>query len=118
MWLLEDDASLRMLYQKEFESMGHDVVAFEDGRSAFQSLDANGPDLIIMDVRMPKGDGLEFLSRLLSEHFSVPLIIHSGYEHYRTHFMCWAADVFVMKSSDLSELKKTIQALLTKHRPV
>jgi DNA-binding NarL/FixJ family response regulator len=70
------------------------------------------PDIIVVDIRMPGMDGLETISQLLNQNRERPIIIHSAYPHYKDNFMSWNADAFIVKSSDLSQLKETMQSLL------
>jgi two-component system response regulator (stage 0 sporulation protein F) len=57
-------------------------------------------------------DGLEALPRILGLKQHVKVIINSAYAQYKESFMSWAADAYVVKSSDLSELKQKIKELL------
>lgn len=70
--------------------------------------------MIIMDICMPKMGGLEAMGRVISKHKGIPIIIHTAYSNYKENFMSWAADAYIVKSSDLSELKNKIKELLTK----
>ncbi|MDR4499226.1 MAG: response regulator [Candidatus Scalindua sp.] len=72
--------------------------------------------MIIMVIRMPKMGGIEAMRRVLCKHKDIPIIIHTAYSHYKEKFMSWAADSYIVKSSDLTELKKTINDLLTKKK--
>ena len=70
------------------------------------------PDLVILDVVMPAMDGMEALPRMLRKKRSTPVILYTAYTGFREDFMTWAADAYVLKSSDLTELKQKIKELL------
>ena len=57
--------------------------------------------------------GLDALRKLLSINPNIPVIIHTAYSHYKDNFMSWAAEEYVVKSSDLTELKNAIKRVLT-----
>jgi DNA-binding NarL/FixJ family response regulator len=61
---------------------------------------------------MPGMDGLEALGKLLAEDPKVPVVLNSAYSSYKDNFLSWSADAYVVKSSDLTELKETIRRLL------
>jgi DNA-binding response OmpR family regulator len=54
------------------------------------------------------------MGKILSKHKDIPIIIHTAHSNYKSTFMSWAADAYIIKSSDLSELKNKIEELLTK----
>ena len=110
--VVEDDAHQRALYQEELQDEGYNVVAAGDGREALQQADAHSPDLVVLDVNMPVMDGLDTLSRLLEKHRTVKVVINTAYANYQSSFTSWSADAYVVKSSDLTELKTTVKRLL------
>jgi two-component SAPR family response regulator len=59
---------------------------------------------------------MEALGRIIGKHKEVPVILHSSYPQYKEDYMSWAADAYLMKSSDLTELKETIKKLLGKRK--
>ena len=61
---------------------------------------------------MPAMDGLDTLSHLLEIDHSIPVIINTAYASYQESFTSWSADAYIVKSSDLSELKQTVKRLL------
>ncbi len=73
-------------------------------------------DLVIVDIRMPKMSGLETISNILGQRKNLPVIIYTSYSQYKQDFMSWAADAYITKSSDLSELKNKIKELLERGR--
>ncbi|MCK6468413.1 MAG: hypothetical protein L6Q53_09500 [Candidatus Brocadia sinica] len=50
----------------------------------------------------------------MSEHKNIPIIINTAYGGYTDNFLMWSADAYIIKSSDLSELKNKIKELLDK----
>lgn len=113
--LVEDDDNQRALFEEELSDEGYKVITAGDGREALQMASQHKPDLVVMDVNMPVMDGLDTMSRLLEVDRKVPVIIHTAYASYRESFASWSADAYVVKSSDLSELKKAVRDLLATH---
>jgi two-component system response regulator (stage 0 sporulation protein F) len=114
--LVEDEESLRLLYEEELKAEGYEVVTAGNGKEALRQLEGIKPDLIILDIVMPVMDGMETLGRIMGKKRNIPIIIHTSYPGYREDFMSWAADAYVAKSSDLRELKDTVRDLLKKGR--
>jgi CheY-like chemotaxis protein len=110
--VVEDDANQRALYQEELADEGYEVITAGDGREALKMAENTKPDLVVMDVNMPVMDGLDTLARLLEVDRGIPVVIHSAYASYRESFASWSADAYVVKNSDLSELKATVKTLL------
>ena len=112
--LVEDDKNQRLLYEQEVKHDGYEVVTESDGKEALGKVQEQLPDIVIMDINMPKMDGIEAMGRILSKNKKVPVVINTAYSNYKDSFMSWAADAYIVKSSDLSELKNTIKEILTK----
>ncbi|HPA47125.1 MAG TPA: response regulator [bacterium] len=111
--VVEDERSLRELYQLELESEGHEILLAKDGIEAVELVEKSPPDLIIMDIRMPRMDGLEAMGKILDRYKKIPVIINTAYQGYKDNFLSWNADAYVVKSSDMSELKAKISEILT-----
>jgi two-component system response regulator ChvI len=62
--LVDDDENIVTSVSMALESMGHKVSAYFDGASGLQALESDPPDLVILDVKMPRMDGMEVLRRL------------------------------------------------------
>jgi two-component system response regulator (stage 0 sporulation protein F) len=110
----EDEEGLRLLYKEELESEGYEVLTAQNGKEAIQQLEEGKPDLVILDIVMPVMDGMETLGRILGKERKIPIILNTSYSGYQQDFMSWAADAYVTKSVDLSELKEKIKKLLEK----
>ena len=103
--LVEDEKNQRLLYQQELMEDGYEVVVAKDGREALGLLKDRRPDVIVLDICMPGMDGIETLGQVLSRDNTIPVILHTAYSSYKDNFMTWSADAYVVKSSDLAELK-------------
>jgi len=112
--LVEDDKNQLLLYKQELTLEGYNVITARDGIEAVDRVKEEKPDLIIMDINMPKMNGIESLGKILSEYKKIPIIINTAYSSYKDNFMAWSADAYIVKSSDISELKNKIKELLTK----
>ena len=112
--IVEDDKNQRLLYEKEISEEGYEVVTAADGDGALEKVQKGDVDLVILDIRMPGMDGVEALGRILAINKKIPVIINTAYTSYKENFMTWAADAYIVKSSDLSHLKKAVRDLLAK----
>jgi len=111
--VVEDDKNHRLLLEEELGTEGHKVTSVANAREALDRVTQAMPDLVIADISMPGMDGLELLGKLLAINNKLPVILHTAYTSYKDNFMSWAADAYVVKRGDLSELKKAIHQLLT-----
>ncbi len=112
--IVEDDNNQRFLYEQELKLEGYEIVTASDGKEALEKVQEQLPDIIIMDINMPKMDGIEAMGRILSKKKEIPIIINTAYSNYKDNFMSWAADAYIVKSSDLSELKNAVKEVLVK----
>ncbi len=112
--LVEDDKNQCLLYEQELRLEDYEVITAIDGKEALEKVQEQPPDLIIMDICMPKMDGIEAMGRIVSKHKGIPIIINTAYSSYKDNFMSWSADTYIVKSSDLTELKNKIKELLTR----
>ncbi len=112
--LVDDDEGLRDLYKEELKDEGYEVLTAKNGKEALQKLEKEKPDLVVLDIVMPKMDGMEALGRIIGKDKSIPVILHTSHPGYQEDFMSWAADAYLLKSDDLTELKGKIRELLEK----
>src|SRR5512138_1421349 len=113
---VDDDLSLLRLYEDELAEEGYEVVLAKDGKEAIAKFEKESPQVVVMDIRMPVMDGIEALTNLLGKDRQVPVILNTAYPQYRENFMTWGAEAYVIKSSDLTELKKKIREVLDKRK--
>ncbi len=111
--IVEDEEAQRLLYETEIAEMGYEVVLANDGVEAVDKVREHKPDLVILDLMMPNMHGLDALRKMLSLNPTIPVIINTAYSHYKDNFMSWAAEEYIVKSSDVTELKNAIQRVLS-----
>lgn len=113
---IDDDQSLILLYHEELSEEGYKVVVAKDGKEALAKFEKEKPHLIVMDIRMPIMNGIEALTAMLGKNRQVPVILNTAYPQYRENFMTWGAEAYLIKSSDLTELKRKIREVLDKRQ--
>ena len=72
--LIDDDENIVASVSLALESHGHTVMAYHDGASGLEAIEAQAPDLVILDVKMPRMDGMEVLRRL-RQTSEIPVIM-------------------------------------------
>ncbi len=104
--VVDDKPQIRDLVQAEFEDEGYKVILAQGGREAISMLSemSYAVDLVILDIKMPDVDGLEVLNQIKTKNKNLPVILLSAYPTFKQDFSTWAAEEYVVKSSDLSEL--------------
>jgi len=110
--VVDDDPRVRILYQREFTDEGFEVRLAANAREALEVFQADRPDVVLLDIRMPGMDGMEVMERMLILDRTVPVIINSSYAAYKDDFRSWLADTYVDKSPDMSSLKQAVGDLM------
>lgn len=111
--IVDDEEGIRGLYESELQTEGFATHAVSSGEEALQYVGENQPvDLVILDIKMERMNGLEVLEELRVKTEGVPVILNSGYSTYKNNFTSWLADAYLVKSSNLAELKDKVRELL------
>ena len=111
--IVDDDDDFRMLCERELLFKGYTTRSMSSGKDALLFV-ADHPEvkLMVLDIKMFPLDGIQVLEELRSKKINFPVILFSDYPLYKNDFKSWLADAFLVKSSDLSELKRTARKLL------
>ena len=112
--IVDDDLNIQRLYKEELEEEGYDVVIASTGKDALEMFEKENPDIVTLDILMPDIDGISLLRKMKEQRPNIPIIMSTAYD-YRDDFAVWASEAYIVKSSDLSELKKTIEKLISEH---
>ena len=110
--VVEDEKHLRTLYSQELVAEGYQVVTAKDGEEALKTVKTNLVDLAILDIKLEGVNGLEVLRDVMLENRELKVIINTAYSSYRNDFSSWSADAYIVKSSDLEELKSKVRELV------
>jgi len=73
--VVDDDAAVRLLLQKNLEFAGFDVITAEDGVTGLAMVGERGPDVVVLDLMMPHLDGFEVLRQLSAAGRAVPPVL-------------------------------------------
>jgi DNA-binding response OmpR family regulator len=111
--VVDDDQHIQRLYKEEFEEEGYEVVIASNGKEAIELFDSEVPDLVTLDILLPDVDGIRLLRQMKEKRPKIPIIMSTAYD-YRDDFAVWASEAYIVKSSDLDELKATIKKMLAK----
>lgn len=111
--IVDDDTNIQRLYKEELEEDGYDVTIAATGKDALELFQKETYDIVTLDILMPDIDGISLLRKMKEQRPDIPIIMSTAYD-YRDDFAVWASEAYIVKSSDLGELKKTIKKLLDK----
>ena len=112
--LIEDNSELAAGIRYNLELEGHEVQVAEDGAAGVDAARSVSPDLVILDVMLPKMDGFQVLRTLRDEGMMVPIIMLTarGEESDKIRAFRLDADQFVTKPFGLMELIERVNAQL------
>ncbi len=108
----DDEMSIRLLYSEELKEEGYEVYLASNGREALDIVEKVKLDLVILDIKMPEMDGIEALRQIKERQPDLPVLLSTAYGEYRQDFATWASDEYLVKSSDLEDLKAVVKRYL------
>ena len=111
--VVDDELSIIKFLRANLEAKGYNVLAAMDGAQALQTFEMELPDLVVLDIMMPKMDGFE-VCRRLREWSQVPVIMLSalGDEGDKVKCLDLGADDYITKPFGASELIARVRAVL------
>ena len=111
--IVEDDKEISSLVKSHLEQENFTVLTAFDGEEALQSFSDNEVDLILLDLMLPKLNGMEFLKQI-REYSFVPVLIISAKESEtdKTLGLAFGADDYISKPFSVTELTARIQAAI------
>ncbi len=120
MLVVDDDKAVRESLRRSLEFNGYDVHLATDGAEALAGIGALAPDVVVMDVMMPRLDGLEATRALRTAGNDVPIIVLTARDAVgdRVEGLDAGADDYLAKPFALPELLARLRALLRRAVPV
>ena len=115
--LVEDDVTLVKMYEKKFVAEGYEVAIGYDGEEGLKKATTEKPDLVVLDILLPKMDGLEVFRKMRSqqETFHTPVLILTNFDKEESIFECFklgAVDYLIKSEVDLNQVMKKVDELL------
>jgi DNA-binding response OmpR family regulator len=110
--VVDDEEHVRLLYSVELKEAGYEVITAENGYKILEKIDEEKPDLVILDIQMFDYNGLDILQDIRNRFYELPVILATAYDSFKEETKAIAADFYVVKSYDLTELKNKIAMAL------
>ncbi|MBW2113201.1 MAG: response regulator [Deltaproteobacteria bacterium] len=110
--IVDDEEHIRYLYAEELSDAGYEVVTAEDGHMLLEKIEREKPDLVVLDIKMVDYNGLDLLQDIRNRFYDLPVVLCTAYDTFKEDMKSIAADYYVIKSFDLSELKSKIAMAL------
>lgn len=114
--IVDDEASIRLLYSQELMDEGYEVDAAGTIAEALELLKEKTYEVALLDIKLKNESGLDLLQKLVKERSDMAVILSTAFSCYKDDFSAWLADSYVVKSSDMQELKDEIKRLLERKR--
>ena len=78
-WIIDDDKSIRWVFEKALARTDLEFKTFSSVAEALNALEREQPQVVVSDIRMPNGSGLDFLSEIKQKFPDIPVIIMTAY---------------------------------------
>ena len=115
--IVDDEEHIRFLYSEELADEGYEVITAESGFKLLEKIEAEKPDVVVLDIKMVDYNGLDLLQDIRNKFYDLPVILCTAYDTFKEDMKSIAADHYVIKSFDLTELKSKIATALETQIP-
>lgn len=106
--IVDDEEHIRFLYSEELKEEGYDVITADSGHRLLERIREEKPDVVVLDIKMVDYNGLDLLQDIRNEFYDLPVVLCTAYDAFKEDIKSVAADFYVVKSFDLTELKQKI----------
>jgi DNA-binding response OmpR family regulator len=110
--IVDDEEHIRFLYSEELSDEGYEVITADSGYQLLERIEKEKPDLVVLDIKMVDYNGLDLLQDIRNKYYDLPVILCTAYDTFKEDMKSIAADHYVIKSFDLTELKNRIKMAL------
>ena len=116
--LVDDDLSMLKIFRKHLELAGYQVDEAVDGEGAFEKIRHDPPDLIILDIMLPKLNGYEVCAKLkedtVYQHIPIIMFTAKGMPQEHVTGLMFGAQVYLSKTCSAGELLGHVKELLSR----
>lgn len=116
--IVDDEEHIRFLYSEELTEAGYEVITADNGYKLLEKIEDEKPDLVVLDIKMIDYNGLDLLQDIRNKFYNLPVVLCTAYDTFKEDMKSIAADFYVIKSFDLSDLKNKISMALEANTPV
>jgi len=110
--IIEDEEGLLEILEVNLRAAGYRVLTATDGLAAWQLFDQERPDLLVLDLRLPKMSGFRLLELVRSES-DLPVLILTAYDFAEAEEVArYRPDAYIKKPFDVQVLVETVDRLL------
>ena len=119
--LIEDDVTLVKMYERKFKSDDYDVEIAYDGEEGFKKATEVKPDLIILDIMLPKIDGINLFGKLRRQAvtFKTPVLLLTNFDQEDAVFECFklgAVDYLIKSDVTPQQVVAKVENLLKEQK--
>ena len=118
--VVDDDADTLEIIKIGLEFRSYEVITANNGEDALKRISSENPDMVVLDVMMPKIDGLEVCRRAKENFFTsqIPIILLTarGQVEDKVHGLSLGADDYLVKPFDMRELAARVEMILRRTR--
>jgi DNA-binding response OmpR family regulator len=111
--VVDDDPAIQRVLSQTLQLEGHDITIAGDGQEAIDKLDGYLPDVVILDVMMPRMNGYEVLTKIRSDQrtANLPVILLTAKSSIEDVWQGWHAgvDYYMTKPFDVEELLRFLE---------
>jgi len=119
MLIVEDDEALSNFLRKSFEAVRYEADVAADGDRACEMVQQNDYNVVILDLGLPKADGLEILQHIRARNSTLPVVALTARKEIeeRVKTLDLGADDYVLKPFAFAELSARVRAVLRRAHP-
>lgn len=113
--VVDDEIDFLRVIKLRLEVNGYEVITAYDGEEALKKLKAEKPDALLLDILMPKIDGLGILKKVREEDKILPVFIMTAFSNEERYDLAskFNASGFILKTSDLQKEVDSITSILS-----
>ncbi len=115
--IVDDEESLRLTLRLRLAAQGFNILLAEDGEVALEQLKNSSVDLVLLDINMPKMDGIETLGQIADLYPNVEVVMLTGFADFSTAIECLkkGAKDYLVKPIEVTELITRVRSILRAH---